>query len=165
VLHEALQEVMGDCVGIVRTGEELARGIERIAELRQRAAGVRAAGASQYNPGWHEALSVPALLTVSEAVARAALVREESRGAHTRLDHPGEQEAWGNRNVIVRRARDGTMEVEAVTRPEPPAELARIARATIEDLEREVTAERQGGGASSPAATAAGGPAGSGARG
>jgi len=151
VLHEDLQDIMGECVGIVRTGEELTRGIERIAGLRERVAEMRAPGASQYNPGWHEALSVQALITVSEAVARAALTREESRGAHTRLDCPGEQEAWGGRNIVVRKASDGTMEVESVQRPEPPADLARIARSTIEDLEAEVAAERDEGGAAAAA--------------
>jgi succinate dehydrogenase / fumarate reductase flavoprotein subunit len=151
LLHEELQDVMGDYVGIVRTGEELARGVEEIAKLRERAAIVRAAGASQYKPGWHEALSVPALVTVAEAVARAAPTRAPSRGAHTRLDCPGEQDECGDRTVLGRKAADGTMDVEVMTRPDPPGELARIARATIEDLAREVTEERKGGPAGATA--------------
>ena len=144
VLHEELQETMGKHVGIVRTKEELARGIDEIAQLQEKAQTVRAAGASQYNPGWHEALAIGSLLTMSEAVAKAAFLREESRGAHTRLDHPGESDEWAKVNVVVRKAADGRMQVEKVARAAPPPELARVAYAKIEDLEKEIVAERQG---------------------
>jgi succinate dehydrogenase / fumarate reductase flavoprotein subunit len=143
VLHEKLQDAMGSHVGIVRTGEELATGIAAIAGLAKEAETVKAHGSSQYNPGWDEALSLRSLLTVSEAVARAALTREESRGAHSRLDFEGEREEWLAYNVVIRKAGDGTMEVEKVKRPDPPAALAEIAYADIEDLE----AGRVGAGA------------------
>jgi succinate dehydrogenase / fumarate reductase flavoprotein subunit len=150
VLHEELQEVMGRHVGIVRTKEELEQGIDRLAELAEKATTVRAAGASQYNPGWHEALAIGSLLSVSEAVAKAALLREESRGAHTRLDHPGESDEWAKHNVVVRKSADGRMAVEKVARPAPPPELARIAQAKIEDLEREIVAEREAARSAAP---------------
>jgi len=144
LLHEELQVLMDSQVGIVRTAAELEQGIERLERLAARVATVKARGASQYNPGWHEALSMGALIVVAEAVARAALVREESRGAHTRLDFEGERDEWLKYNVVVRRGADGAMQVRKVERPEPPAELARIARSGIEDLEREVAGEREG---------------------
>ena len=53
---------------------------------------VKADGASQYNPGWHEAIALRNLIITAESVARSALMREESRGAHTRVDFPGEQD-------------------------------------------------------------------------
>ena len=83
---------------------------------------MKAPGASQYNPGWHEALSMRSLLITSEAVTRAALMREESRGAHTRLDFPGESEEWVKYNVIVKQGADGAMEVEKRLRPDAAAE-------------------------------------------
>ena len=83
-------------------------------------------------------------MVVSEAVARAALIREESRGAHTRLDFEGERDEWLRYNVMARRAPDGSMQVEKVERPAPPPELERIARSEIEDLEREI-AQRPAG--------------------
>jgi succinate dehydrogenase / fumarate reductase flavoprotein subunit len=135
VLHERLQETMGNYVGIVRTGEELEKGIAAIGELAREAETVKAQGSSQYNPGWDEALALRSLLIASEAVARAAHTREESRGAHTRLDFEGEREEWLAYNVVIRKAKDGSMEVEKVKRPEPPAALAEIAYADIEDLE------------------------------
>ena len=103
--------------------------------LKAVAAGVKAAGAPQYNAAWHEALDLRSLLITAEAVTRAALARQESRGAHTRADYPGERDDWQKVNVIVRRLRDGGMETKVVTRPEPPKDLAAIAHATIEDLE------------------------------
>jgi succinate dehydrogenase / fumarate reductase flavoprotein subunit len=136
LLHEELQETMEAGVGIIRNGPELTEGIDKLEALKSRIANVKADGASQYNPGWHEALSMKSLIVVSEAVARGALMREESRGGHTRDDFEGERnEEWGNANVVVRKAADGTMEVEKVERPAPPKHLADIAYASIEDLE------------------------------
>jgi succinate dehydrogenase / fumarate reductase flavoprotein subunit len=135
LLHEALMDITGDHVGIVREGKELMEGIEKLMVLKKRVANVKAPGASQYNPGWHEALSMAALMTVAESVARAGELRKESRGAHTRNDFPGEQEEWLKYNIVIRKGPDGQMQVEKVLRPDPPKELADIAHASIEDLE------------------------------
>src|SRR6185295_4508887 len=135
LLHDKLQGAMSRGVGIVRKRDELEQALREIDELKAEAATMRAPGASQYNPGWHEALSMRALLVTSEAVTRAALVREESRGAHTRLDHPGESAEWVKYNVIVKKRGDGSMEVEKRARPDGPAHLVAIANAKIEDLE------------------------------
>jgi succinate dehydrogenase / fumarate reductase flavoprotein subunit len=135
LLHERLQEIMGRYVGIVRTQEDLERGIEELAKLRVETERVKAQGASQYNPGWHEALSLRSLMITSEAVARAALLRQESRGAHTRADFEGESEEWVRYNVVVSRKDDGGMLVQRIERPEAPRALAAIAYAKIEDLE------------------------------
>ena len=134
-LHDEIQDIMGHHVGIVRAGQELEQGIQKLEQLKGRIDNVKAHGASQYNPGWDSALSLRSLMVTSEAVARAALVREESRGAHTRLDFEGERDEHLAYNVVVRRGAGGVMEVEKVARPEPPAALAAIARAAIEDLE------------------------------
>ena len=75
------------------------------------------------------------LLIVGEAVARAAYIREESRGAHTRLDFEGEREECARFNVVTKKGPGGEMQVEKVQRPEPPKELAAIANATLEELE------------------------------
>ena len=143
VLHEELQEIMGNHVGIVREGAELGEGITKILDLAKRAESVKAHGASQYNPGWDEAISLRSLVLISEAVARAGLVREESRGAHTRVDFEGERPEWLEYNVIIRPGQDGKMEAVKEKRPEPPKELGEIAHADIEDLE----AGRVGAGA------------------
>jgi succinate dehydrogenase / fumarate reductase flavoprotein subunit len=133
-IHEELQDLMGRCVGIVRTEEELRTALEELERLKREAARVKAHGASQYNAGWHEALDLRSLLIVSEAVARSALAREESRGAHTRLDFPGEREEWQRVNVVIRKSPDG-MEARIEQRAEAPAELSAIAHATLEELE------------------------------
>jgi succinate dehydrogenase flavoprotein subunit len=135
VVHEQLQDAMNDYVGIVRTAEDLSRGIEEIEKLKVTAQNVKAHGASQYNPGWDEALSLRSLLITAEAVARAALMREESRGAHFRIDFEHERDEWLAYNIVIRMAKDGRMEVEKVRRPEGPPELVAIAMAKIEDLE------------------------------
>ena len=135
LMHEALQEVMSRNVGIVRTGEELQTAVEQLKELKVRAQNLKAPGTSQYNPGWHEALSVKSLLIVGEAVARAAYIREESRGAHTRLDFEGEREECARFNVVTKKGPDGEMKVDKVERPDPPKELAAIGYATLEELE------------------------------
>ena len=131
VVHEDLQEIMGSHVGIVRTAEDLKTSLTELRQLKERADRVKAHGASQYNAGWHEALDLDSLLIVSEAVARSALAREESRGAHTRLDFPGEREDWQKVNIIIRKGAEG-MEVRVEQRPDPPEALAAIAHASLE---------------------------------
>src|SRR5262249_4290032 len=112
----------------------LKQALSDLERIKAEAATVKAHSASQYNPGWHEALDLRNLLVSAEAVTRAALMREESRGAHTRLDYEGERDEWLQVNVVLRRGKNG-MEAEKVKRPAPPPELAAIANAKIEDLE------------------------------
>ena len=133
-VQEDLQGVMGRYVGIVRTEADLKTALKELQRLKQDAARVKAQGTSQYNAGWHQALDLRSLLVTAEVVTRAALVRQESRGAHTRLDYPGERDDWVKVNVVVRKGKDG-MEHEMVKRPDPPKALAAIAYAKIEDLE------------------------------
>jgi len=134
ILHEKLCETMSKGVGIVRKKDELETAIAELEELKKQANTMKAPGASQYNPGWHEALSMRSLLVTSEAVTRAALMREESRGAHTRLDHPGESAEWVKYNVIIKKGANG-MEVEKRPKPDGDPTLMAIANAKIEDLE------------------------------
>ncbi|MDX1409748.1 MAG: hypothetical protein R3330_16480, partial [Saprospiraceae bacterium] len=135
-------DLMQEKVGIIREAGDLQEAIAELQLLKQEAAGVKAHGSSQYNPGWHEALSLSSLIVCSEAVAHAALMREESRGAHTRLDFEGERPEWGQYNIVVRKGADGKMQVEKMHRPDPDPDLARIARLTIDELEAEVRNER-----------------------
>jgi succinate dehydrogenase / fumarate reductase, flavoprotein subunit len=135
LLHEQLQTVMDRYVGIVREAADLETGIAELAKLRALVDRVKAPGASQYNPGWHQALSLRPLLITSEAVSRAALMREESRGAHTRLDFEGERPEWLEYNVVIHKGAADEMIVRKEKRPEAPSELAAIANASIEDLE------------------------------
>jgi succinate dehydrogenase / fumarate reductase flavoprotein subunit len=134
LIHEALQDLMGRGVGIVRTEEELKTALDELDKLKEETSRVKAHGASQYNPGWHAALDLRSLLITAEAVARGALLRQESRGAHTRVDYPGEQKEWQKVNIVSRKGKDG-METRKVERPDPTEELRRIAYATLEELE------------------------------
>jgi succinate dehydrogenase / fumarate reductase flavoprotein subunit len=121
-----LQDRMQDLVGIVRTESEMLRALDVVAELRQRAARVGVPGNREYNGGWHTALDLPNLLTVSEAIARAAIERKESRGGHFRDDFPEKADAFGKLNIIVRKGGDGEMMIARQPIPEMPAELKRI---------------------------------------
>jgi succinate dehydrogenase / fumarate reductase flavoprotein subunit len=121
-----LQDRMQDLVGIVRTESEMLRALDVVAELRQRAARVGVPGNREYNGGWHTALDLPNLLTVSEAIARAAIERKESRGGHFRDDYPEKGDAFGKLNIIVRKGGDGEMMITRQPIPEMPAELKRI---------------------------------------
>ncbi len=96
---------------------------------------MKAHSTSQYNAGWHTALDLRNLLVAAEGVTRAALTREESRGAHTREDFPGEREEWLKYNVIVKRGAGGEMVVEKRERKPGPGPLVAIAQSKIEDLE------------------------------
>ena len=129
-IQQELQQAMQDLVGIVRREGEMLRALETIATLRQRAERVRVAGNRAFNPGWHTALELRNLLTVSEAVARSALERKESRGAHFRDDHPGKDGGSGKMNVVVRRGPDGTMQVAR----RPIAEMRKDLREIVEEM-------------------------------
>ncbi len=125
-----LQTMMQRLVGIVRRGEEMEQALSELAALRERAARVGVVGNREYNPGWHTALDLDSLLTVSEAITRSALVRRESRGAHFRDDFPAKDAAFGKVNVRVRKGAGGGMEVSEVPTPELAPEL----RAVIEEM-------------------------------
>jgi len=135
VVQDKLQDMMSRNVGIIRTKAELEAALVDLRALNLEADRAKAHATSQYNAGWHTALDLRNLLLVSQAVARAALTREESRGAHTREDFAGEREEWVKYNVIVRRGTDGVMQVEKHERPPGPPELVEIANSRIEDLE------------------------------
>jgi succinate dehydrogenase / fumarate reductase, flavoprotein subunit len=125
VQHE-LQDLMQDLVGIVRREEEMTRALDGVARLRERAARVSVVGHREYNPGWHTALDLANLLVVSEAVARAAIERKESRGGHFRDDYPAKDPACASFNVVLRRGDDGAMRVERRPIAPLPDELQRI---------------------------------------
>jgi succinate dehydrogenase / fumarate reductase flavoprotein subunit len=111
------------------------QGIADIATFRERAKNVKAMGSSQYNPAWSEAVDLESLFVCAEATARSGLLREESRGAHSREDFQGERKEWVKYNIVVRKGADGEMVVEKVERTDGPPDLVRIANATIEDVE------------------------------
>jgi succinate dehydrogenase / fumarate reductase flavoprotein subunit len=121
-----LQEHMQDLVGIVRTESELRQALEEIARLGAAATQVGVCGHREYNTGWHTALDLPNLLLVSEAIARSALERRESRGAHFREDYPEKNTELGRMSVMVRRGADGAMQVIRHQIPELPGELTAI---------------------------------------
>jgi succinate dehydrogenase / fumarate reductase flavoprotein subunit len=122
----ALQEMMQDLVGIVRNEAEMQRALEGLGPLRERANRVGVGGHREYNPGWHAALDLHNLLTVSEAITRSAIARRESRGGHFREDFPDKDPIFATLNFIVRKGRDDGMEVVPAPIPEMPEELKRI---------------------------------------
>ena len=125
-IQRDLQGLMQDKVGIVRTEAEMRAAIEELAALRGRAARVGVTGHREYNPGWHTALDLHNLLTVSEAIARAALERRESRGAHFREDYPAKEAGLARTRLVVKRGDDGRMELRPDTVPDIPADLTKI---------------------------------------
>ncbi|MDB1086905.1 fumarate reductase/succinate dehydrogenase flavoprotein subunit [Streptomyces sp. ACA25] len=106
-VHQELQQAMNDLVGIIRREPEMQQALERLAELTVRAAEAGVEGHRQYNPGWHLALDLRNMLLVSECIARAALERTESRGGHTREDHPAMDRAWRRVNLLCSLREDG----------------------------------------------------------
>ncbi|WP_217241123.1 fumarate reductase/succinate dehydrogenase flavoprotein subunit [Streptomyces sp. AC555_RSS877] len=99
-LHQELQQTMNDLVGIIRREAEMEQALEKLADLRLRARRAGVEGHRQFNPGWHLALDLRNMLLVSECVARAALERTESRGGHTREDHPAMDREWRRLNLL-----------------------------------------------------------------
>ncbi|HEU5312045.1 MAG TPA: FAD-binding protein, partial [Candidatus Eisenbacteria bacterium] len=130
-VHEKLQATMQALVGIFRVEEDMTAAIAEIGKLREQAARVRVTGSREFNPGWHLARDLHSMLVCSEAVARSALIRKESRGGHARLDYPNLDPEQGRKNTVVRR--DGeSMSVSQSPLPEMPAELRAIVDAELE---------------------------------
>jgi len=130
-VQQKLQEIMQDLVGIVRTESEMKQALVEVEKLRQRAAKVSVQGNREYNNGWHTALDLPNMLTVSEAVTRAAIEREESRGAHFREDHTAKSAEFGKINIVIGKGADGETKIARRPIPEMPAEL----KQTIEEMQ------------------------------
>ncbi|HET9059200.1 MAG TPA: fumarate reductase/succinate dehydrogenase flavoprotein subunit, partial [Acidimicrobiales bacterium] len=131
-LHQELQETMQALVGIIRVEPELRQALENIASLQARARNVAVEGNRQYNPGWHLALDLRNMLLVSQAVAMAALERQESRGGHTRDDYPLTDPFWSKHNVVLGLGQQGSANAGAPLTlkrqplPEPPPQLAEL---------------------------------------
>jgi succinate dehydrogenase / fumarate reductase flavoprotein subunit len=129
-IQQTLQEKMQDLVGIVRTENEMRLALTEIATLNERAKNVSVEGNREYNNGWHTALDLSNLLTVSEAVTRAALERQESRGAHFREDRPDKSAEFGKVNLVISKGSSGEMQVKR----EPVTELPLELKQTIEEM-------------------------------
>ena len=121
-----LQDMMQTLVGIVRREDEMVRALNGLGKLWERAKLAGVHGHREYNPGWHTALDLKNLLTVSEAITRSAIERKESRGGHFREDFQNRDAAFGKVNVVVKKNSDGTMDVRRETIPEMPAELKQV---------------------------------------
>jgi succinate dehydrogenase / fumarate reductase flavoprotein subunit len=124
-LQRELQECMHRHVGVGRTGEELGRALETIADLRKRSCNVAVGGGRAYNPGWHLALDLQSLLCVSEATALAATERKESRGCHLRQDFPGPDARYTGTSIVVAKSKHGLV-VSRRPLPQMPMELKRL---------------------------------------
>ncbi len=125
-LQQELQDNMQNLVGIIRAGSELEEALEKIQSYKKRAQHTSVEGNKQYNPGWHLAMDLRSLLTVSEATAMAALERKESRGAQTRDDYPQTDAEFGKVNVVIRMGPDGQPQVSQEPLPEMPEELRQV---------------------------------------
>jgi succinate dehydrogenase / fumarate reductase flavoprotein subunit len=125
-IQQALQNVMQENVGIVRREAEMLRALAEIDSLSARAAKVSVTGNREYNPGWHTALDLGNLLTISRAIALTAIERKESRGGHFRDDYPNKDPEFGKVNLVIRAGPDGSMVLSRVAIPPMPAELAAV---------------------------------------
>jgi succinate dehydrogenase / fumarate reductase flavoprotein subunit len=125
-VQEDLQESMQALVGIVRNEGEMKQALQKVAEFKTRAELVKVAGNREYNPGWHTALDLENLLTVTEAVARCAIERKESRGGHFREDFPDKDPECAKWNSVVSRGADGQMLFRREPIKDMPAELQQV---------------------------------------
>lgn len=121
-IHADLQQTMNDLVGIIRNGGELAQALQRLQEFKQRVRNVSVSGGRAFNPGWHLALDLQNLLLVSECLAKSALMREESRGGHTRDDFPGMSNQWRQVSLVCKVTGD-EVSVERQSLTTIPSEL------------------------------------------
>ena len=125
-IQSALQEMMQSLVGIVRTEGEMRQALQELGALKARAAKAGIQGHREYNPGWHTAIDLGHLLTVSEAITRSAIERKESRGGHFREDYPDKNPEYSTFNIVTRKGGGGEMEIRRVPIPPMPAELKQV---------------------------------------
>jgi succinate dehydrogenase / fumarate reductase flavoprotein subunit len=125
-LHSELQQIINDLVGLIRVRPEMEDALERLEKLKERAAHIAVPGGRAFNPGWHVALDLRNMLSVAECIARAALIREESRGGHTRDDFPTMSSKWRQVNLIcsLNAEHDGIDVVEQAMQPMRPDLMA-----------------------------------------
>jgi succinate dehydrogenase / fumarate reductase flavoprotein subunit len=124
-VHAALQEVMGKYVDIFRNESDLEEGLRELLALRKRVENTHVEGSVMFNPGWHLARDLENLLICAEATCRAAVLRKESRGAHSRTDFPKEDPQLGKMNMCVRKGAEG-MTVAATPCPQMPEDLRKL---------------------------------------
>ncbi|UVO13884.1 fumarate reductase/succinate dehydrogenase flavoprotein subunit [Mycobacterium sp. SVM_VP21] len=139
-LHSELQQSMNDLVGIIRNAGELEQALTRLEEFKDRFAAVAVEGGREYNPGWNLAVDLRNMLLVSECVAKAALQRTESRGGHTRDDHPGMDSGWRKTLLVCRVADDSAVPDITITRePQPGMREDLLELFEISELEKYYT--------------------------
>jgi succinate dehydrogenase / fumarate reductase flavoprotein subunit len=124
-IHRDLQDFMQSLVGIFRTEGDLQKALGELEKLKPRLDRMRADGTRMFNPGWHLTRDLRSMALIAEAVTRSALARRESRGAHSRIDYPNFDEAWGTQNNIIAN-QNGQMTLQQRPVPEMPAELQAI---------------------------------------
>jgi succinate dehydrogenase / fumarate reductase flavoprotein subunit len=125
-VQRSLQDVMQDLCGIVRNEADMTQALDKIAGLRERAGRTGVDGNREYNSGWHTAIDLFSMLTVSEAIARAAIERRESRGAHFREDYDAKSDAFASFNFVLTKGPDGGMQIAREPIPPMPAELRQV---------------------------------------
>jgi len=126
-LHEDLMNQMQKYVGIMRNAEDLAKGLKELERLKEAQARIAVSGPRHFNAAWHEAIDMRNMLIISEAMARAAATRKESRGGHARDDFQEmDKEHWAKVNIVVRRGKGGEMELEEVPLPPVSDEIKKV---------------------------------------
>ena len=131
---------MNELVGIIRRADEVQRALEKLAELKQRAKNLTVTGPRQFNPGWHLALDLRNMLMVCECIGRAALIREESRGGHTRDDFPAMSAQWRKVNLICSLA-DSGRDIDVAEQPMIPMRPDLLALFGKDELKKYFTEE------------------------
>jgi succinate dehydrogenase / fumarate reductase flavoprotein subunit len=121
-----LQDTMQALVGIVRTESEMQEALRRIQQFKDRAARVGVSGHREFHAGWHTALDLRNLLSVSEAIARSAIERKESRGGHFREDYPDKIADFGSVNIMVKQGSRGELQLSRVPLPPMPDHLKQV---------------------------------------
>jgi succinate dehydrogenase / fumarate reductase, flavoprotein subunit len=140
-IHEALQKTMDAYAGMIRYEDELQKALPEIARLQERLKTVKAPGGTRFNPGWHLAIDLHNMLVSCEATVRSALLRKESRGGHTRGDHPETDKGeWSKQNLVCKKGSDGRMEVVKVPLTPWPAEVKAIIESEVEQIQTKAVA-------------------------